>query len=197
MLNLKRKNNSGLTLVEILIATLILVVFIGVIYGLQNTLVDLFHISQGKADLQAEGRLALALMSSELKNATRASPQNPSPNLTIPSKPNNNSIIFYMPKDKDGDGLITDANGDIEWATNEAVHYQYVPGQKELRRLKPDAGGPQKLLARNVLDVQFIDSDIDPSLYINEVKIILALKKTTFRDIDITLFFTSIVQLRN
>ena len=196
MFDLRLKNDSGFTLVEVLVTTLIFTSVLGVMYGMQIAVNDLFNISKEQANLQAEARLVLDFMSAELRNATRTSTQNPSPNLSIPSQPNNKSIMFYLPEDKDSDGLITDVNGDIEWATNKAVHYQFVPGQKKLRRLKPQ-DNIDKTLTQNVFDVQFIDAGIDASLDINELRIILTLRKTAGGKRDISFMLTSIVKLRN
>ncbi|MFH1678399.1 MAG: hypothetical protein ABH914_02135, partial [Candidatus Omnitrophota bacterium] len=155
---------------------------------------ETWDIAVEQADLQAQARNALRYMVTELRNATRTSTQNPSPNLSIPSEPNNKQIQFYLPEDKDENGLITDANGQIEWGTSNMIHYQYIPGQKELRRLEK---GEQKIFARNISDVQFIDINIDSSLAIDELKIVLTLGKVTKKNRNLSVTLTSIVALRN
>lgn len=195
MLKVAFNNKRGFTLIELMVTTLIFVAILGILYGLQFAVNDLFFASEEKVDLMADGRIALEYMRRELKNATRVSTQNPAPNLVIPSTPNNKSVQFYLPKDKDGNGLITDSNGEIEWATNEMVQYQYVPGQKMLKRIAP--AGDQKILAKEVTDVQFIDAGIDSTLDIHEVKIILTLTKTTSRGREVTHTLTTFVRLRN
>jgi hypothetical protein len=103
-------------------------------------------------------------------------------------------VHFHLPEDEDGNGLITDANGKIEWDTNDSIDYQYIPGQHVLRRLEK---GQQRELVQDVSDVQFIDADIDPTLSPYEVKIILTLSKVTPKQRNISITLSSIVRLRN
>ena len=191
---IKQKFNSGFTLVEILVASAIFVVMLGIMYGIYISGLDVYGTGSYQVDLQAQARLALNYMVLELRNATRTSAQNPSPNLSIPSVPNNKQIHFYLPQDKDGDGLITDANGEIEWDTNNQIDYQFIPSQKILRRLEK---GDQKIFASDVSDVQFMDINIDHTLSIGELKIILTLSKTTPRHRNISITLSSNVALRN
>lgn len=190
----KRGTASGLTLVEVLIASSISLTAIGIMLAIYMAGNDFWEIKRDQSDLQGQARLALARMSSELKEATRTSAQNPSPNLNIPSTPNNKDINFYLPADNDGNGLLTDANGNIEWDTNNQMKYQYIPGQKELRRLEK---GDSITLARDVSDIQFIDASIDTQLYINELRIILTLSRITENKRNITATLTSTIKLRN
>lgn len=190
----KENSNCGFTLAELLVASTISLIAIGIMISTYMAGNDFFEIKREQGELQAQARLALTRMSSELKEATRTSTQNPSPNLDIPSTPNNKDINFYLPADKDANGLLTDANGDIEWDTNSQIKYQYIPGQKELRRLE---NGNASILASNVSDIQFIDAGIDNQLYINELRIILTLSRLTQHKRDITITLSSIIKLRN
>jgi len=94
----------------------------------------------------------------------------------IPSKPNNNSVDFYLLFDIDGNGLIIDSIGNTEWDTSNKIQYQYIPGLKQLRRLE---GGNQYIIANDVTSIEFEDNSINPALYNNELKIILTLKRLT------------------
>lgn len=190
----KRENNLGFSLVEMMVASAITIVVFGIIYGIYISGLDTFETANYKTDLQAQARGALNYMVSELRNATRTSTQNPSPNLSIPSSPNNKSIHFRLPEDKDGDGLITDSSGNIEWNTNDPIDYQYVPGQKTLRRLEK---GVQTILAQNVSDAQFMDIGIEPTLSIYELRIILTLEKKTPKGRNVSVTLSGIVKLRN
>jgi prepilin-type N-terminal cleavage/methylation domain-containing protein len=190
----KNKSKSGFTLVEILIVTAISLVVGGMILRIYISSSNIWDENVLQADLQARARNALNFMVNELRNATRTSTQNPSPNLSIPSTPNNKSIHFHLPEDKDGNSYITDADGDLEWDTNDSIDYQYVPGQKILRRLEK---GEQVILANNVSDVQFIDAGIDSSLYLDELKIILTLQKSTPKQRSVSVTLTAMVNLRN
>ena len=188
------KKKRGFTLVEALVASSIFLVILSIMYGIYASGLDIWGTGRYKAELQAAARLALERMVSELRQTTRTSTQNPSPNLTIPSVPNNKQVLFYLPQDKNGDGYITDANGNVEWDTNSQIRYRYVPGQKELRR---DVGGEHIVLAQDVLDVQFFDITVDPTLAIDEVRINLTLEKMTPRQRRISVTLSSVVALRN
>lgn len=191
---IKQKSYAGFTLIEALVVTAILFFALEIFYAIYLSGLEIRETTLCQNELQSQARIGLKFMVSELRNATRTSMQNPSPNLSIPSTPNNTDIQFYLPEDKDNDGLITDENGDIEWATNNPIQYQYIAGLEVLRRLEK---GVQKILAHDVNEVQFIDIDIDPILSINELKIILTLNKTTSRGRDISVTLSAIVALRN
>jgi prepilin-type N-terminal cleavage/methylation domain-containing protein len=191
----RHRSPNGFTLVEVMIASVISLMAISMIFGIFASGKDVFEVKRAQADLQARGRQAMNFMARELKSATRTSNRTPSPNLDIPSTPNNKQVDFYLPQDKDGNGDITNAtSGLIEWDTNSKVQYQYVPGQEWLRRL---VNGDQTTIAWNVTDIRFIDADIDNSLYNNELKIILTMKQATAKGRTINMTFTSMAKLRN
>ncbi len=189
-LNSKR----ALTLAEVIVTVGIFSVILGLLYGIFIAGNDMFQVARDESDLQAEARRALMYMTRELKNATRTSAQNPSPNLSIPSHPNNKHVEFCLPEDKDDDGYITDSDGETEWNTNDKIQYQYIPGQQILRRLHK---GDHLTLANDVTDVQFIDNDIDGSLPLTELQIVITITKTTSSNRVITFTLSSIVRLRN
>ena len=196
--SIKQNNNTGFqtgfTMVEALVASAIFIATLVIIYGIFFSGLDVWGTGSAQADLQAQARTALNYMLSELRNATRTSTQVPSPNLSIPPLPNNYDITLYLPEDIDGDGLITDANGQIEYNTGNPIQYRYFLAENEIRRL--DNFG-QTVFARDVADIQFIDINIDPTLSLNELRIILTLNRTTERQRSISITLSSIVALRN
>ncbi|MFC1703354.1 PilW family protein [Candidatus Omnitrophota bacterium] len=194
MRSLRHNKTSGFSLMEILVASAILALVMGALSSIYISGLDVWESGTNQADLQAQARAALNYMVAELRNATRTSSQNPSPNLSIPSVPNNKQIHFYLPGDKDDDGFLTDANGDIEWVTNSQIHYQYIPGQKMLRR---SVGGNHRIFATDVSDVEFEDITVDPTLALNELRIILTISKTTKKQKTAEITVSSIVALRN
>jgi type II secretory pathway pseudopilin PulG len=195
MFNLiKKTNNRGVMLIDILVASVIFIIIAAAILSIYVTGTDMWDIARHKTDLQAQARQALNSMVAELRNATRVSTQIPSPNLVIPAPPDNNSITFCLPEDNDGDGFITDSNGSIEWGTTNPIIYQYIPAQKVLKRI--DAG-QESTLANDVSSVQFIDITIDSQLFLNELKIILVLNKSTPKQRDITVTASTMINLRN
>ncbi len=184
----------GFTLIEVLVASSIFVVVLGMIYSSYRAGLDLWENAESTTDLESQARQAMTFMVSELRNATRTSTQNPSPNANITSGPNLKQIDFVLPEDANGDGYITDSNGAIEWDTNTHIQYKFIPGQHYLRRQEP---GQQRVLAYNVSDVQFFDITSDATLALNEIKIVLTLSKTTPRGHTLTFTLTSVVKLRN
>jgi len=156
---------------------------------------SIWNLITSQSDLRSSCRNAINYMSQELRKTTRTSSEIPSPNLSIPSKPNNNSVDFYLPVDLDGNGLIINATtGLTEWDKSNKIQYQYVPGQKRLRRLEK---GNQFIIANNVTSIEFEDKSINSSLYNNELKIILTLEKATVQNRTISVTLSSIVKLRN
>ncbi len=186
---------------EALVASAISVMVIGMIYSIYNASNDTWDTRRSQAELQAQGRLAMDVMVKELREATRTSTLNPSPNLVIPSTPNNKQIDFYLPTygnvTIDGQTVTVtalDANGDIAWDTGNRIQYLYIPGQRTLRRLEK---GDSTTIAADVADIQFIDQGIDGSLFNNELKIILTLSKTARKQRSVNISFTGAVRLRN
>jgi Tfp pilus assembly protein PilW len=183
-------------MIEMVVATAITLIAASLIYAIYATGQEAWDIKNVQADLQSYGRLAMSRMAQELRSATRTSTQVPSPDLVIPASPNNKQIDFYLPADMDSNGYITNATGAVEWDTNATarIEYIFVSGSNTLERLH---NGTTETMARNVTDARFIDQSIDATLYQDELKILLALAKTTKRQRTITMNFTGMVKLRN
>lgn len=190
----ERTNNAGFSLVEVLFASTILVVVLGMFYGIYFSGCDVWESSRLRADLQAETRNAIKGMAWELRGATRSSTQNPSPNLLIPAVPNNIQIDFCLPVDNDGNGVITDAGGAIEWDTDNTIVYRLIPASGRLVR---EAQGVERIIAQDVEDVRFIDTTMDPTLSARELKILVAVRKTTAKARVISFTLSSMVRMRN
>jgi prepilin-type N-terminal cleavage/methylation domain-containing protein len=191
-LNLKK--NAGFSLIEALVAASIFAVLSMLMLQFFIQGANVWYSTTYQSDLRSVVRNAMQYMTRELKNATRTSSQTPSPNLTIPSKPNNNSIDFYLPADLDGNGLIIDPFGNTEWDKSNKIQYQYIPGLKQLRRLEK---GNHYIIATDVSNIEFEDNSINPFLYNDELRIILTLERTTPQRRKISFTMTSIVKLRN
>ncbi|RKY34132.1 MAG: hypothetical protein DRP80_04990 [Candidatus Omnitrophota bacterium] len=187
-------NKKTFTLIEVIITLAISIIIILTLSNLYFTGSELEQISNIKTELETTGRIALDIMTNELKNTTRTSSQNPSPNVTITSGPNQKQLRLYLPETDSEGNVVVDEDGEIIWDTNNPIHYQYIPGQKELRRLE---GGEQRIICSNVSDVDFSDITLDNSLYINEIKITLTLSKNTPTQREVSVTLTSLVKLRN
>jgi prepilin-type N-terminal cleavage/methylation domain-containing protein len=179
------------TLVEMLVVMLIFSFALGAMYSVYFSGNDLWQVNAEQTDLRQRARIAMGRMCDELKAATRTSALNPSPNLQILSA---NELHFYLPEDADGNGTPTDAWGNAEWDTNDQIKYQYIPGQRELRRLQK---GDSVIIARNVSSVRFTDASADPALGITELKIDLALDEKTARGRTVSCAMSARVKLRN
>ena len=176
---------------EVVVVTGIMVMSLGVIIGVYISGTNMWENTKEEADLQAQAREALSFMVGELRNATRISTQTSSPNASIPSS---DSIHFHLPE-YDVDGSVSlNSNNEINWDQSDTIIYDYIPGQKQLRRTEK---GEHLILANNVADVTFQDITADSSLGRNEIKITISLQKTTSRQRDISVSLSSVVKLRN
>jgi len=187
------KSQNGFTLAEVLVAASILVIISTIILSFLIQGLNLWQVITTQSDLRSDARNAMNYMTRELRKATRTS-EDSSVHLCIPSKPNNNSVDFYLPVDGiDANLLIIDATGATEWDESNEIQYQYVSGLKRLRRLEK---GNQYIIADNVTSIEFEDSS-NSALYDNELKIILSLEKLTPQKRTVSVTLTSIVKLRN
>lgn len=188
------KTQRGFTLAEVLVAASILAVISAIMLSFFIQGSNLWQLITNQSDLRSVARNAMNYMTQELRKSTRTSGGIPSPNLSIPSKPNNNSVDFYLPIDMDGNSYIIDSVGSTEWDTSNKIQYQYIPGLKQLRRLEQ---GNQHIIANDVASIEFEDNSINPALYNNELKIILILEKLMPQNRTVSVTLTSVVKLRN
>lgn len=194
MITSRIRNQNGFTITEAMVTVVILLLISAIMLLSIMQGSEIWQLINSQSDLRTIARNAMTSMAQELQMATRTSSENPSPNLTIPSAPNNGSIDFYLPFDADGNGFIFDALGNTEWEKDNKIQYQYVPGLKQLRRLEK---GDHRVIANNVSSIQFEDNSINPLLYNNELKIVLTLNKQTPQRRTVSVTLTSIVKLRN
>jgi len=181
-----RKSCKGYTLVEILVATGILVVvtFIMSVSLLQGN--RLQRSADIHSELQLTGMRVMDLMVAELRTATRLATVSP-PNIYI--YPEGKVIAFYLPVQG-----VVDSSGNTAWDTGSPVEYQFVPDKNQLCRIQ---GGNSRILANNVSAVSFDDISTDTSLHINEVKIQLSLEKVVYQGTNASASFVAAVKLRN
>lgn len=195
MLTLKQKGTRGFSLVEVMVASLIFLIILGTILNIYISGSEVYENNKIQADLQAQARMGLNSMTSELSNATKTTPPigaSP-PNIFIPAAPGNNTMTFYLPV------LVQDpitfkprvsisAGGAIVWNSNVPVVYQYDSGQRTLFRT---SGGAQTVIARDVASVLFTNVSNF------EVMVVLTLSKNTPRGRSISTTLSSIIRLRN
>lgn len=190
-MNIERvKDRNGFTILEVLIASSVFVIVSGAIISLFIYGSNLWQLIIAQNELRSGASTAMYYMTKELQNATRASTQNPSPNLTIPASPSNNSITFFLPDTGNANRINSD--GSTDWDNN-SIQYQYISVSKQLRRSR---AGVFQTICNNVASVAFENSVINPVLHSDELKIILTVQKDTLMGIKSTTL-TSIVKLRN
>lgn len=189
----RRNRRAGLTLYELLVVGSLLTLLSTALleFSLRHT--DLENLSLVQAELRTDAALALDGMLQELRHGTRAGATSP-PNLTIPAAPNNTQLQLYLPVDADGNGLIVDAAGNLEWDTGTPIVYQYNAATRQLLR---SAGATTRVLANHVTDVVFEDRTIDGALPADEVRIRLTLERTTRRGRSVNIGANTLVKLRN
>lgn len=193
----KTKDLSGFTLIEILIASALAVMVIAIIYSIYAAGSDIWEIKRYQTDLNAQGRQVISAVISELRKTTRTSLQAPSPNLIIPASPNNNNITFYLPQVTNSSVVTNATDGAIVWDMNNTIQYVFDSGTKELRRIEMIDPAGNRTMAHDITSIQFIDNSINGSLYLNELKVLLTLAKTTPRQRNISATLSSVIKLRN
>ena len=183
-MNIKRvKDRGGFTLAEALVVSSVFVVVSAAIMSLLIYGSNLWQLIITQNELRSGASTAIYYMTKELQNATCTStPPGSPPNLTIPSKPNNNSIKFFLPKENNP----INNNGSTNWDTS-PIQYQYISASKQLSRSSQSIS---KVICNNVASVEFEDSAN------NGLKIILKVEKNTLMGIRSTTL-TSIIKPRN
>ncbi len=154
---------------------------------------DFLWTSTTQAEMRSQAQLALDAVLGELRHTTRAAAGSP-PNLVIPAPPNNTTMTFYLPIDIDGNGLIVDNVGNIEWDIGNPVQYQFVPAARQLRRV---VGVNSRVLANDVNGVTFEDRNIDGAMATDEVRIRLVFQRVSPRQRVVSETATAIVKMRN
>jgi len=187
------RKTDAFTLTELMVVVGILSVVGGLAFELLSHLSDFWDVATTQADLRSLDQAAVNMMTRDLVNATRKGAGSP-PNLVIPPLPGNTSVQFYLPTDLDGNGLIIDGMGNIEWDMITPVQFQYVAAARQVLRVR---GATTQVVAQNVQSATFNDQSTDPSLYSDEVRIQLTLQRMTPRQRSVTVSSSTVVKLRN
>jgi len=193
----KTKYLLGLTLIEILIASALTTIVIIIIYSIYAAGNDIWEIKRYQTDLKAQGRQVISEVVTELRKTTRASFQAPSPNLIITAYPNNNNITFYLPQVANNSVVTNATDGSIVWAMNNTIRYVFDSSTKSVKRLETIDPAGNRTMAHDVTNIQFIDNSINGSLYLDELKVLVTLAKTTPRQRNISTTLSSVIKLRN
>ncbi len=187
------RKSGGFTLMEMMVVIGILSVVGGLALQLLSQMSDFWDVASVRTDLRTTAQTAANLITHDLVNATRKGAGSP-PNLVIPAPPANTSFQCYAPADLDGNGLIIDGTGNLEWDMITPVQFQYVAASRQVRRI---VGAGNQVVAQDVQSATFDDQSTDPTLYADEVRIRLTLQRTTPRQRTVTVSSSTIVKLRN
>lgn len=183
----------GFTLIESLIVAVILAALFGVTTQFFIQTSNVWQSTTTESDLRLAARSAIEDMSNDLRYATRVSNQTPSPNISIPSKPNNINLTFYLPNES----TRYDSNGNIIWETGNSNMIVYQRNATANTLEKISGSNAPEVVACNVTGVEFEDVSINNALYNDEVRVILVLQKTTPLKKNITVSLSSIINLRD
>ncbi len=120
------RNERGMTLVEVLIASAILTVFLVGMMGFMGTLSDSTSLHRVRADLLTQGDRVLNTMTETLRSSfiPGTSPNDWQTSLNA----GDTQVRFVLPLDFDGDGDVVDAALDPEWGVyrEDVTPYSYV-----------------------------------------------------------------------
>lgn len=152
-MKINMKNINGFSLVEMLVALAIFAVIAATVAMSLFSAQRSWGVGAGQAVLTAELRRALDTMSRELVESRPAQIQRPAANGQWDTQ-----MLFRIPQDRNGDGSVLDANGEIaEWSND----ITYAPGRSNgfSRTAVNDPGlQPRSLvttLANHITAVQF------------------------------------------
>lgn len=186
-------SQNGITLVELLLAFVIIIIGSGLLLAFMRTQSDATESSTLQGDVRMRAQIAVEAMSNELRAATRTGGGTP-PNLSIPAAPGNTSVTFYLPQDgSDANTTIIDAAGNVEWGAT-AIIYSFDAGNQQIYRTE---GGTTTVIASNVSSVTFSDQAIEAALASDEVRMRLTLQEQTPRGRTLTSTAVGLVKLRN
>lgn len=183
---------KGFTLIEVLAASFILAILIGILLAVVVNVRTIFYTSDTVALLQSDARQAMSAIANELRRASK-------PQITITQNDPVNlsdSIRYHLPLDANGDGQPDlDGSGQTVWDTTNLV-LRRNPAQ--LGILRKEIGVSSSIvIGRNVRRINFIDSTINPSLYSDEIQVTLELEKSDPKGITYSTALTSEINMRN
>jgi hypothetical protein len=221
-----RRRRGGYSLVEALVAAFIFVALLVAVYAALTDAMAVQDIQGTYVTIQMDARRALDRMATELRMTGRFN--NPAPGQPgypyvfadgdpfgvftylkhdppvrhLPaSNPANGAscdIVFKVPRDEDGDGLLTAAaTGNIEWCV-EDVSYALVTDANGINVLeRRENGVTTDILARYVERFTFDTIDTDPAVDMDEIVITLYMAREAPKGVWLQTNLTTCVTMRN
>jgi len=189
------KNNfnlTGVTLVELLVSIVVVVIITGVLFGILFGMLNISDLGSEGSKLQQQAREAMRFMITELKSSNKDK-------IILSTGPYSPTISFYLPQDIDGDGtIINSTTGNIEWNPNLYTYDKQISSFGIGQLVRSGGGEPNRILASYVDSILFANHDIDSNLTLDELRIILKVKKNIARSQRPVEFqLDGIVRLRN
>ncbi|MEW6008655.1 MAG: hypothetical protein AB1629_03370 [Candidatus Omnitrophota bacterium] len=180
---------NGFTLIEILLVGAITIVLLGILAATLLQLRSTFQSGDILICLQSDARQAIASLSSDLKKTAF------SQMLITQNSPSagTDMIVFRLPADSDGDGLPDLVADVLQWdPTDITISLELANSQ-----LIKTYGSTISVLANNVKRINFLDHALEPSLNIDELKVVLELEKTNKEGRVYNYTSTAIIDMRN
>lgn len=204
----RRSRHGGFSLVEALVTSFIFISLLVAVYSALGDATSFYDVQGTLIKMQMDGRRALDKMASELRMAGRfpnAAPGEPGYPYVFtngaatgafadeshtpaqshlpagnPASGDIREIVFKIPQDVDGDGLLTVAGtGKIEWSADD-ISYVIESDAAGINTLeRRQAGVVTDILARYVERITFDTIDTDSTVDINEVVITLYMARQT------------------
>ncbi len=183
------KNIKGFTLAEILVVAVLIFILIAALIGALNTTFSIFLFTDITAELNSESRLAIRLMSEELRNTSQGEIV-----ITQDYPVVGTDRIVYSLLPLVG-GVPPIIGGEPDWSSAVSVTISLDDTTNEL--IRTDDTPQTSVIAEYVKRVNFIDRSIDASLYLDELRIILELERSDARGKLYNAVSTMTVNMRN
>ena len=222
----RRAGGTGFSLVEALMSSLIFVALLVAVYSALTDAMSVNDIQGTYVRMQMDGRRALERIAAELRMTGRF--DNPAPgqpgypyvfpdgdpfgvftylkhdpparHLPAGNAANGETreIAFKVPRDEDGDGLLTEAaTGDIEWC-DEDISFALVTDATGMNVLeRREDGVTTDILARYVERITFDTIDTDPAVDMNEIAVTLYMAREAPEGVWLQTNLTTCVTMRN
>jgi hypothetical protein len=184
-----RKINSAFSVVETLFALMIFLALMGILVAAVIQSKVIFQATDINTTLAAESRQILDRISSELINSNRAQ-------VTITENSpvaGTDKISFHLPKYAFGVPVLT-AAGSIDWDPD-VISINLSP--TVAGQLVRTSNSGSVVIGNGVNNISFFDHGLDSALYLDEIRMVLNLRKSDTDTRAYNMSTSSVIKLRN